>query len=382
MLSTVLIGCAVVAVQAFLASPPARASTRAAASSACSPPASGATSVGRAGGSRETQPAQSRAADVSEVRLDELRALVKGQIIVDPEDPDPHASDATLRRFLRAVGGEDVKHAAQRLVSTARWRFENKPFLWTCEWCERRPGHHTWRQVGQDKLGRPVIYSCLAQAATHRYTATCAVRHMVYAIEQAVRTMPDGEDGWLWICDFSGFTLRACDLSVASGVIHIVAAHYPERLALFACVNAPRLFMPAWRAICKLVDPRTTRKTRFVASRDEARALLCDILPAEDADWTMDELTANLVRPMAVCQSCDGFWRPPSAGATHDPRGTPTYVQRYLGADRARAGDCLRRHRPHPNIALSLAGDDDAAKEAVPPVVLAPRAPCATAQAS
>ncbi|KAJ1637794.1 CRAL-TRIO domain-containing protein [Pavlovales sp. CCMP2436] len=306
-------------------------------------------------------PAADKAAEDSRLsnRLAELRLQVLGRLPVDPEDTDPHDTDRCLHRFLRAVGG-DVAFAAERLIKTANWRFERKPWSWACTYCERVPGHHTWRQFGHDKIGRPVVYSCLAQAATHRYTAACAVEHIVYAIENASRTMPDNEDGWLWVCDFSGFSMRAVDLRMASGVIHIVGEHYPERLALFLVVNTPIIFTACWRAISTILDPNTTKKAKFVSSCEETRAFLDEILPEEEANWAMTELTLNLQRPLPFEQSCNGFWRPPPAGATHDPRATRSHMQRYF-ADResARAGKWLRRHMPHPNVALQLAGKYD-----------------------
>jgi hypothetical protein len=366
LLSSLLLGWAVLCVQAHLtAAERARSPGRAAASGSSATPAEVASPASLA---VDKAVEDSRLAD----QLAELRSLVLGKLLVDPDDTDPHDTDRSLHRFLRAVGGEDVTFAAKRLISTARWRFEKKPWAWRCSFCEKVPGHHTWRQFGHDKRERPVVYSCLAQAATHRYTAACAVQHIVYAIENAVCTMPDGEEGWLWVCDFSGFSLRAVDLRMASGVIHIVGEHYPERLALFLCVNTPGLFMTCWRAISAIIDPRTTRKAKFVSSREETRATLDEILPEEEADWAMTELTMNVQRPLPFEQSCNGFWRPPPAGTAHDPRGTRSHMERYfVDRESALADRWVRGHRPHPNVALDLAGKYDsseAAPEAAPPV--------------
>lgn len=359
MLTALLIGGAVAAVQGYLLSGvPARKAHVAASLAAGTTVGPSEVGVAPPEDSLCAQPVVQTVEQATETHLDEMRALCQG-VLIDADDPDPHNADSAMRRFLRAVGGRDFKYAAQRLVNTARWRYENKPWAWTCSFCEANPGHHTWRQVGVDKRRRPLVYSCLAQAATHRYTASCAVQHMVYSIEQAVRTMPQGEDGWLWLCDFSGFSLRAVDLSMASGVIRVVGEHYPERLALFICVNVPRLFVPAWRVLCKLIDPNTTRKAKFVASHEETHALLHEIMMEEDADWAMEELSTNLLRPIPAGQSAKGFWKPPTVG-THDPRGTPTYCKRYLvDRESARAGSWVQQHRPHPNIALHLAGAYD-----------------------
>jgi hypothetical protein len=346
LLSTALIGATALAVQNHLAAhlaAPARAEP---ARKGASAPAVG---LSNEPGRKETA---TTGAEIAAHLLDELRERVQADLVIDPDDPDPHSTDPTLRRFLRTVGGHDVAHAAKRLLETARWRFEKKPWAWTCSFCERVPGHHTFRQFGIDKLCRPVVYSCLSQAATNRYTAECAVQHCVVSIEQAVRTMPEGEVCWSWMCDFSGFSLRAVDLSMCAGVIGVVGQHYPERLGLLLVVNTPRIFMPVWRGINLLLDPSTRQKVKLVSGREETRTILADVLPAEDADWVMAELTANLVRPLADSQL--RFWLPPPADEPHDPRGTPKYVATYLGPEGATGSHHPSSHLPHPNIALDL----------------------------
>lgn len=46
-------------------------------------------------------------------------------------------ADATVNRFLRAVGGKDAKSAVARLVSTLRWRKEANPGERSCEECKK-----------------------------------------------------------------------------------------------------------------------------------------------------------------------------------------------------------------------------------------------------
>lgn len=283
-------------------------------------------------------------------RVEQVRALVKAAgVSDDPDDPSPHSADRELRRYLRAVGGSNVEHAARRVVATQRWRLEHRPWTWTCTFCEKSAGHHTWRQVGYDRNGRPVVYSCLAQAATHRYTAACAVEHIVFAIEQAVRTMPATESGWVWVCDFSGFSIRAVDLSMTAAVVRVVAEHYPERLALFMCVNAPRVFVPVWRAMRAFTDPVTFRKADFVCGEATTRQALQELAETELAEWLLAELSLNLQRPLPPSQSKGGFWRPPPEGVAHDPRACPSFVAQHIAP--AERGEGWRLgHLPHPNI--------------------------------
>ena len=46
-------------------------------------------------------------------------------------------ADATINRFLRAVGGRDAKAAVSRLVSTLKWRKEANPGEKSCEECKK-----------------------------------------------------------------------------------------------------------------------------------------------------------------------------------------------------------------------------------------------------
>jgi hypothetical protein len=60
------------------------------------------------------------------------------------------------------------------------------------------------RQVGFDESGRPVIYSCFAQASNSRNTVEDSVTHSTYLIENAKKTMPLGVSTWVFIMDCSG----------------------------------------------------------------------------------------------------------------------------------------------------------------------------------
>jgi hypothetical protein len=71
-------------------------------------------------------------------------------------------SDQTLMRYLRARKGS-VDLALEMWCETATWRDEVKPWHVDCHLCCAAPGTHTWRQIGKDLRGRPVVYSCIRQ---------------------------------------------------------------------------------------------------------------------------------------------------------------------------------------------------------------------------
>jgi len=61
---------------------------------------------------------------------DETRALV-AEFLRSPN------ADATINRFLRAVGGKDARSAVTRLIATLRWRKETNPGEKSCEECKK-----------------------------------------------------------------------------------------------------------------------------------------------------------------------------------------------------------------------------------------------------
>lgn len=59
--------------------------------------------------------------------------------------------------------------------------------------------------------------------------------------------------------------LRDCDPRLARIFLEVSERHYPERLAMFLCINAPPLFSGLWRIVEPIVDPDTRRKIKFVS---------------------------------------------------------------------------------------------------------------------
>ena len=53
-------------------------------------------------------------------------------------------------------------------------------------------------------MGRPVIYSCFAQATMSHPTVEDSVAHVTYLIEKAKLTMPAGVHSWVFVIDCTG----------------------------------------------------------------------------------------------------------------------------------------------------------------------------------
>jgi hypothetical protein len=85
-------------------------------------------------------------------RLQELRVL--GQSLL-PNDSDGYLEvDETWTRYLTARD-YNVNDAFEMLKDSVEWRAANKPLEANCSYCMKRPGYHSWRQIGWDKEVQP-----------------------------------------------------------------------------------------------------------------------------------------------------------------------------------------------------------------------------------
>eukprot|EP00735_Rhodelphis_limneticus_P006238 TRINITY_DN18619_c0_g1::TRINITY_DN18619_c0_g1_i1::g.1072::m.1072 TRINITY_DN18619_c0_g1::TRINITY_DN18619_c0_g1_i1::g.1072 ORF type:complete len:375 (+),score=40.74,sp/Q55CU8/RSC5_DICDI/25.74/5e-19,CRAL_TRIO/PF00650.15/3.5e-27,CRAL_TRIO_N/PF03765.10/6.5e-05,CRAL_TRIO_N/PF03765.10/4.7e+03,CRAL_TRIO_2/PF13716.1/1.6e+03,CRAL_TRIO_2/PF13716.1/0.024,Metal_resist/PF13801.1/0.019,Zip/PF02535.17/9.5 TRINITY_DN18619_c0_g1_i1:66-1127(+) len=269
-----------------------------------------------------------------EKRLEDVRHL----------DKENFVNEHTLNMFLRARNW-DVDAATKMMSNTIKWRAEKDPSNLDCRWCLERPGHHTWRQVGFDKLNRPVVYSCFAQNPTAHYTPEDSTTHLIYAIENAVKTMKQPEvESWVWILDFTGFGLRACNPQLAKATNDVLANHYPERLGMLLAVNPPSVFHYFWKAISRFIDPKTGGKIRFLHGAKTED--LAEIFDTELTQWLMKEIKENKGLPKNKKQL--EFWKKPSNASDHDPRGCESYIKAYIDIEHPPENG----HRVHPNIRL------------------------------
>ncbi|EFJ46012.1 hypothetical protein VOLCADRAFT_93811 [Volvox carteri f. nagariensis] len=172
-----------------------------------------------------------------------------------------HADDTTVKRFIRATGG-NLALSAKRLNATLAWRAKVRPEEVVCRACAREPKSHYMHLAGFCRQGRPIIYSCLELATNKVFEDNRD--HMIQTFEMAVKCMPPGVEQWIWVCDFKGFGVADANPKLAKLFLEMSGEHYPERLGLFLVVDAPSLFGMLWKAISHFVDPKTYKKIRFL----------------------------------------------------------------------------------------------------------------------
>lgn len=248
----------------------------------------------------------------------ELRAAIVGLPDADRYIEDP----ATLPRYLRARDW-NVAAATKQLTETLEWRGEYKPMSITCTYCETDPGYHSWRQVGFDREGRAVTYSCCAQGRTSGLVPEDCIMHAVYLLENMVPSLIPGTETYVWVLDFTGITMGSCNPRLAAATNRIMSRHYPERLGYALMINAPWIFNATWVAMKTFVDAKTVAKITFVKD-SELRTVLHERFTDELADWMEEEITIN----RAITQQQIEFWKAPASG--HDPRGCASYIKDYI----------------------------------------------------
>ena len=208
-------------------------------------------------------------------------------------------TDACLARCLRARGW-DVARAAKLLRATLAWReaFGVEALTWADVAQEGATGK-TYRLRARDRRGRPVL--CLAPGRENSRDHVGQIRHLVYAMETAVRAMAAGRAGpprgagadlapeqLTLFVDFSNWSLRSAPGRKATvETIHILQEHYFERLGSAVVFNPPRVFAAFWAMVRPFLDARTAAKVTFLDARDPLRAR--DVLASVFEDLSLLE---------------------------------------------------------------------------------------------
>lgn len=266
------------------------------------------------------------------------------------EDPS-FLSKQTLCRYLEARDW-DVEAAEKLLKSTIEWRRENKPQGVVCTYCEAKPGFHAMRHVGFDLQDRPVLYANYAQCLTQHHGAEDALQHMIYLTENAVRAMPPHVHQFVWVLDFTGMKVVACNPNIARAVEQVMSNHYPERLGACVCVNHGPVFHTFWKAVKLFIPPSTAKKVHMARHHSKMEEVFNELFPDELNQWLCEEIRLNKAHPMPKHQK--EFWTEENLG--HDTRGCGSYVQQYLDnfpVDSYKS-EC-NIYLPHPNILHNIA---------------------------
>jgi hypothetical protein len=241
------------------------------------------------------------------------------------------------RRYLVARQW-DLGKAEDQLVSTLMWRAEEQPGkleLWQNPKAFANPLCVNLRVVGLDKEGRPICYTCFAEAHD-RWDAEANTLYVFTVLEACQRILRQRRGKGLnktatsrqcvFVIDFDGFGLR--DQNPRSAILTAkLLKHFPEFLNFVALIDAPVLFNGVFRLISPLLDERVRSKIMFVKGKDADKFLQAR-LGAEAAKWIANETIDNKEkRAQARKGNPKKYWIAPQDPAEHDPRGIASYVR-------------------------------------------------------
>ncbi|CAH9113355.1 unnamed protein product [Cuscuta epithymum] len=175
-------------------------------------------------------------------------------------------SDASISRYLRARNW-NVKKAVKMLKATLKWRLEYKPenLRWDDIASEAQTGK-IYRSNYKDKLGRTVLV--MRPSYQNTKSTKGQIKYLVYCMENAIVNLDDEQEQMVWLIDFHGFNISHISLKVTKETAHVLQDHYPERLGLAILYDAPKIFEPFWKVAKPFLEPKTTKKVKFVYSDD------------------------------------------------------------------------------------------------------------------
>ncbi|KAK4534423.1 hypothetical protein CDCA_CDCA01G0448 [Cyanidium caldarium] len=200
--------------------------------------------------------------------VDSLRERIRASGIQLSASERRWSDDACLSRFLRARR-RHVGRAYRQWQETLLWRreFGVEEMMLRADLADVRHQSETGKMYvhGYDKYNRPlVIMTPRLQNTSERKTSQGQMRHLVYTLERAVAMMRPPVEKLCLIIDFQGYSLRnAPSLQVQRQTLKILQDHYPERLGMAICIDAPVLFWTFFQLIKPFIDKRTAAKIKF-----------------------------------------------------------------------------------------------------------------------
>jgi len=221
-------------------------------------------------------------AEQRDAKINELRAAI-GPLSAHGEK---YCNEACLERYLEARNW-NVDKSRKMLEESLKWREAKRPqdIRWPDVSVEAETGK-LYRASFPDREGKTVVVMRPAKQNTSSHEGQ--VQHLVYALENAVFSMPEDQDKMVWLIDFTGWTLaHASPIKTARESMNVLQNHYPERLAIAFLFNAPKVFESSFKVLKRLVDPKSVKKLNFVYKENEEsmktmyRHIDPEVLPVE-----------------------------------------------------------------------------------------------------
>eukprot|EP00871_Galdieria_phlegrea_P000566 jgi/Galph1/150/GphlegSOOS_G4932.1 len=217
---------------------------------------------------------------------EQLKKLIQKDDYFSPIDQE-FCTTFTLVRYLRARD-HNLRLAREMLVETLQWRREVRPERMICKRCIQNPRSHTFRPLGIDKLGRPVLYSCFVGLEDR--SADNNVKHLIYYLETIFSN--SFAESYIWVLDFVGFSAQDLNPTVGKKSLKLFSDHYPERLYLAIVVDAPLVFSSLWAILKPFISKNTAKKIEFRKVKT-VRPLLEELMPSELVDKFFQEFEEN-----------------------------------------------------------------------------------------
>lgn len=139
-------------------------------------------------------------------------------------------------------------------------------------------------------------------------------------------------------------TLPACNPRVGYGITQALSNYYPERLGLVICIHHSPVFQGVWNAFKVFLHPNTVAKMQLLRKKSKFSKAFFEHFDDELANWVLTEVKLNkkIHKHRAIYNAQREFWNEPKAATTpaaadgataepvHDPRGSPSYIRRYI----------------------------------------------------
>ncbi|KAJ2846501.1 hypothetical protein J3B02_004390, partial [Coemansia erecta] len=200
--------------------------------------------------------------------IDAQRAELLKDLPQEPADDTPRfnadlwLSTQRILLYVRA-NKNDQEKAIKRLRATLVWHCQYRPHAITPEMMRTEGATGKQYVNGHDRGGRPIVYMFPHNQNTKE--AKENLRWVVYTMEQAIRAMPQGVTKLTIIIDASRYSMsQSVPLSTAREFLHILDAHYPERLHKALILSPPKLFVMFYHLLAPFIDVVTKAKIAFV----------------------------------------------------------------------------------------------------------------------
>ncbi|KAI5119418.1 hypothetical protein M0805_009869 [Coniferiporia weirii] len=170
-------------------------------------------------------------------------------------------SNDCILRYLRASKWA-VSTAKKRLEDTLKWRRKYGFYDGGFSAEQVEPEAVTGKEVlfGFDTKGRPAFYMIPSRQNTTE--SPRQLQYAVWMLERCIDLMGPGVESLDLLINFAD-KAKNPSLGTARQMLHIIQAHYPERLGLALIINVPMLVSAFFKLIMPFVDPITRNKVKF-----------------------------------------------------------------------------------------------------------------------